>query len=83
MAPSRNNTRRSARLDLSRPLDVAPAFPLSTHRFEPLPTPEPSDHALICMATYGTQAGLYYLEHGVWPRFAAPGCACGLEVWRC
>jgi hypothetical protein len=82
MAPSDNRSRRSARLDLSRPLDVAPALlPFSPHRFDPLPAPDVSDLALI-RTLYGVRATEYYLKHGVWPRFAAPGCACaGEAVW--
>lgn len=78
-----DRTRRaSARLDLSRPPVVALVLPVSLHRFAPLPAPDLSDGALLIWARYGTAAGVFYEAYNEWPRFAAPGCACGLEVMR-
>jgi len=53
-------------------LDHAFAFPR-------LPQPAPSDESLI-LTLYSVSAAAFYGQHGVWPRFAAPGCACGIEV---
>lgn len=56
-----------------------PIPPLSAFCFPRLPLPEISDAALT-LTLYSVSAAAFYGKYGVWPRFAAPGCVCGIEV---
>lgn len=78
--PTPLSRRASARLDLSRTPAVTPIPPVFLHRFAPLLAPGISDGALLIMARYGVAAGVFCEMYGVWPRFALPGCACGMQV---
>jgi hypothetical protein len=56
-----------------------PIPPLSAFAFPRLPL-APSSDIRLALALYSICILDFYARHRVWPRLAAPGCACGIEV---